>query len=246
MRFTSLSFLPENVRCLIQAGSYVGYVRIYYDKGRYGSRMFCKDAAKRYTEELKNALTTVIEVFCKEKNPDGKAQMLDFCKANGFDKTPAGYMGFACMAGSAFQIVVSELDGCFCRIYFYDRNEQQAEEQFAIWKTEHKTIKPARQEFMKNPCDVLDISECSDYPEELCGEDVYDCFYLLRNEETAVGFTCLKYQADREMLMEELHEYDRLREEYGKENYLRSASINSSTITLSELKDGTYILWESY
>ena len=58
-------------------------------------------------------------------------------------------------------------------------------------------------------------------PIELSGDDVYDMFYIFDTEE------------------------DMLREEYGKENYLRSASISIS-LHLKELMNGQYLLWESY
>lgn len=82
-------------------------------------------------------------------------------------------------------------------------------------------------------------------PIELRGEDVYDMLYIFDNEEEAINYISNKYLINKEEFLFELHEEDSMREEYGKENYLRSASINSS-IYLNEIMDGKYILWEAY
>lgn len=53
------------------------------------------------------------------------------------------------------------------------------------------------------------------------------------------------YPIDTNEFLLELHEEDSMREKYGKENYLRSASINIY-LYLHELMNGQYILWEAY
>lgn len=82
-------------------------------------------------------------------------------------------------------------------------------------------------------------------PDELAGEDVYDTLYVFNDEEEAINYISNEYPIDMEEFLLELHEEDYMREEFGKENYLRGASINSS-LCLSELMDGKYLLWEAY
>lgn len=82
-------------------------------------------------------------------------------------------------------------------------------------------------------------------PIELMGEDVYDTLYLFDNEEEAINYISNEYPIDKEEFLLELHEEDYMRDEYGKENYLRGACVNN-TIYLSELMDGKYLLWEAY
>lgn len=82
-------------------------------------------------------------------------------------------------------------------------------------------------------------------PIELRGEDVYDMLYIFDNEEEAINYISNKYSINIEKFLLELHEEDSMREKYGKENYLRSASINLS-LYLNELIDGQYLLWEAY
>ena len=45
-------------------------------------------------------------------------------------------------------------------------------------------------------------------------------------------------------MYKQLHEFDNMREEFGKENYLRGCNINDKC--LNELLNGSYIIWESY
>lgn len=82
-------------------------------------------------------------------------------------------------------------------------------------------------------------------PKELMGEDVYDTLYIFDNKEEAINYISDKYKINIDDFLSELHEEDYMREEYGKENYLRSASVNTS-IYLNELMNGQYILWEAY
>lgn len=82
-------------------------------------------------------------------------------------------------------------------------------------------------------------------PIELSGDDVYDMLYIFDTEEEAVNYIANEYPIDVDEFVSLLHEEDMLREEYGKENYLRSASISIS-LHLKELMNGQYLLWESY
>lgn len=82
-------------------------------------------------------------------------------------------------------------------------------------------------------------------PVELRGEDVYDMFYIFEDETEAIEYITEKYKKDKNSLISELYEEEFMREEYGKENYLRSASIEG-TLILSELMNGEYILWDAY
>ena len=82
-------------------------------------------------------------------------------------------------------------------------------------------------------------------PFELQGEDVYNMFFVFDNEEEAVNYVVDKYPVDKEKFLLELHEEDFMRNEFGKENYLRGTSFSTS-LNLRELLNGEYILWESY
>lgn len=85
----------------------------------------------------------------------------------------------------------------------------------------------------------------SEVPLELKGEDVYDTFYIFDDEKEAIDYIVDKYHIDKNLFVLELHEEDLMRNELGKENYLRCASV-SSALYLSELMSGEYILWEAY
>lgn len=52
------------------------------------------------------------------------------------------------------------------------------------------------------------------------------------------------YNSDKNIIYKELHEFDNMRKEFGKENYLRAYENNGHC--LSELINGKYIIWESY
>lgn len=136
MQFVNFNSLPKTIKGIVQKEDFVGYVRVYYSYGKYSSRLFFKGSAngtveeikkaeeigrKRYTEELQQALSTVCEILFEESNPGGRYEFYDFCKEHAFDKTEDGYMGYAYLAHSVFQIVVSESDSYFCRVYFYAR-----------------------------------------------------------------------------------------------------------------------------
>lgn len=109
------------------------------------------------------------------------------------------------------------------------------------------TLREFRDDFLKGTEKMASIQEYPEIPEELRGEDVYNTFYVFRNEEIAVDYVCEHYKVDRNALLEELHEEDSLRKEYGKEDFLRSAEIcHKNAYILSEMLDGTYILWEAY
>lgn len=84
-------------------------------------------------------------------------------------------------------------------------------------------------------------------PFELQGEDVYDMLYIFNNEDEAISYLVKEYNINKDLFYKELHEEDFMRNEFGKENYLRSASIDSiPSLILSELINGEYILWEAY
>ncbi|MBY6838761.1 hypothetical protein [Clostridium botulinum] len=89
------------------------------------------------------------------------------------------------------------------------------------------------------------LNDNFEIPVELRGEDVYDMFYIFDNEDEAIDYVVKKYKKDKNSLISELYEEDSMREEYGKENYLRGASIEE-TLILSELMSGEYILWQVY
>lgn len=82
-------------------------------------------------------------------------------------------------------------------------------------------------------------------PIELQGEDVYDMLCIFDDEYEAVDYLVKKYKVDRNSFILELHEDDFMRNELGKENYLRTVTI-SSALYLTELLNGEYILWKAY
>ncbi|WP_291567074.1 MULTISPECIES: hypothetical protein [unclassified Clostridium] len=82
-------------------------------------------------------------------------------------------------------------------------------------------------------------------PIELQGEDVHDMLCIFDNEDEAVDYIVKEYKVDRNSFVLELHEEDFMRDEFGKENYLRTASISSS-LHLTELMSGEYILWKAF
>lgn len=92
---------------------------------------------------------------------------------------------------------------------------------------------------------MIKLYENYEIPEELRGEDVYDMFYLFENENEAVKYIKTNYNLDINIFIKDLHEDDFMREEFGKENYLRSAKV-IDMIYLNELMNGNYILWEAY
>lgn len=108
-----------------------------------------------------------------------------------------------------------------------------------------KTLKEFREEFLNSNELIADISMFGDVPDELYGEDVYNHFLLFKNEKVAVDYICETYNLCRDVITKELHEEDSFREEFGKKNYMRSASV-SPALFINELDDGTYILWEAY
>lgn len=106
-----------------------------------------------------------------------------------------------------------------------------------------KSLEEFRKEFLNGNELIADISQYGDVPAEISDEDVYDYSLLFRNEEVAVNYICSNYNVSREELLSNLHEDDALREEYGKDKYLRSAVFEFSKC-INELYDGTYILWK--
>ena len=88
--------------------------------------------------------------------------------------------------------------------------------------------------------------DCFVIPFELSGEDVYDMLYIFKNEKEAVDYVVKTYNLDRDRIMSELHEEDRFRNKFGKENYLRSASVYNPDTFINELMSGEYILWIAY
>lgn len=137
MNFINYNELPQAVKDVIDKEDYIGYVRVYFRNGRYGSRLFFKGTSSgtieeitqaeamgrsRYTEEMQSALQTVCETLFEENNPNGKYELFDFCKKNKFEETEYAFRGFCYMAHSAFEIVVRKDDDYFCRVYFYRRD----------------------------------------------------------------------------------------------------------------------------
>lgn len=82
-------------------------------------------------------------------------------------------------------------------------------------------------------------------PTELMGEDVYELLYIFEDEKEAINYISKEYSIDIDNFLSELHEEDYMREEFGKENYLRGATVERDII-LSELMNGNYILWVAY
>lgn len=139
MKFMKLEDLPLATQKMIAKDDYVGYVRVYYRNG-YGSRLFFKDGAngtvakikeaeergkQRYTEEMRFAVQSVCEFLFDDSNPNGRYQLYDFCEANGFEKKEYGYEGYCYMAHSAFHVIVRTDDDYFCRVYFWDRKDEE-------------------------------------------------------------------------------------------------------------------------
>jgi len=92
------------------------------------------------------------------------------------------------------------------------------------------------------------MKKCEDnfkIPVELQGEDVYDMFYIFDNEDEAINYVVKEYNKNKDELISELYEEEFMREEFGKENYLRITTIEK-TLILSELMNGEYILWDAY
>ena len=83
-----------------------------------------------------------------------------------------------------------------------------------------------------------------DIPIDIQDEDVNEIFYIIDNESEALDLFCKIYDANRDEMYKQLHEFDNMREEFGKENYLRCCNINDKC--LDELLKGSYIIWESY
>lgn len=92
MRFINYNELPQAVKEIIDREDYIGYVRVYFRNGRYGSRLFFKGATSgtieeitqaeaigrsRYTEQMRSALQTVCETLFEENNQNGKYELFD-------------------------------------------------------------------------------------------------------------------------------------------------------------------------
>lgn len=94
------------------------------------------------------------------------------------------------------------------------------------------------------------MRKCDNYlkiPDELRGNDVYNMLYIFEDKNEAIDFIVKEYKVDKDLFLTELHEDDYIRDELGKENYLRSANVKfSCQLVLSELMNGEYILWEAY
>lgn len=93
------------------------------------------------------------------------------------------------------------------------------------------------------------MRKCGDnfpIPVELTGEDVYDMLFIFDDEREAVEYVVNTYGTDKEKLIAELYEDEGMRQEYGKENYLRGASVKGPETIISELMSGEYILWIAY
>ncbi len=108
-----------------------------------------------------------------------------------------------------------------------------------------KLLEEFRIEFLNSAELIADISQFCDVPPEISNEDVYDYSLLFKNEEVALEYCCKNYGVSRDQIEFELHEEDSLRKEFGKANYLRTAHIEFTTY-ISELNDGTYILWSAF
>jgi len=71
--------------------------------------------------------------------------------------------------------------------------------------------------------------------------------FIFENENEAIDYIVKEYNVDRDLFVLELHEEDYMRDEFGKENYLRSATVHLSLcLSLKELMNGKYVLWEAY
>ena len=83
-------------------------------------------------------------------------------------------------------------------------------------------------------------------PKELKGEDVYNTIFIFNNEEEAIDYVVKTYDTNKANLIAELYDDEEMRKKYGKEHFLRSASVKGSDIILSELMSGEYVLWTAY
>ncbi|WP_395546794.1 MULTISPECIES: hypothetical protein [unclassified Lacrimispora] len=108
-----------------------------------------------------------------------------------------------------------------------------------------ETLENFRKNFINSNYDIADISSYGDIPHELMGEDVYTYTFLFKNEEIMINYVMNTYNLSREDILMQIKEEETLREEYGKENYLRSVQIKIDLFA-SELLDGSYILWQAY
>lgn len=110
------------------------------------------------------------------------------------------------------------------------------------------TFEELRKDFIKRKASMLDIS-CGPVsiptPTELQEEDVYDTLMIFGNEQIAVNYCSENYGVSSIEIFKELHSEDSLRDEYGTDSYPRSSKIRDN-LHLRELKDGVYLLWESY
>ena len=101
--------------------------------------------------------------------------------------------------------------------------------------------------FKMSGVDKPDISNLSEIPSALSGEDVYDMSYLFKNEDIAIGY-CLQNSCKEdsyERIYKELHEDDTLMQS----GDIRSAQVyicDRSLCILSELPNGIFILWDTY
>jgi len=82
-------------------------------------------------------------------------------------------------------------------------------------------------------------------PQELQCDDVYDIYFIFDNEEEAVEYVLQNYSVDKEKLIKSLHEDDWIRDDFGKDNYLRSGRIEEY-LYITELINGEYVLVEYY
>lgn len=82
-------------------------------------------------------------------------------------------------------------------------------------------------------------------PDELKGEDVYQMYVLFKDENAALDYIVKDIGITRLKAYHQLHKEDSLRNEFGKEKYLRSTACTNNTY-VSELSNGMYLLWEEY
>ena len=93
------------------------------------------------------------------------------------------------------------------------------------------------------------MKKCEEHfkiPSEIAGEDVYDMLYIFKNEKEAVDYVVKTYNLDSNKIVNELYEEESFRNEFGKESYLRHATVCSPDTFISELMSGEYILWIAY
>ena len=69
-----------------------------------------------------------------------------------------------------------------------------------------------------------------DIPIDIQDEDVNEIFYIIDNESEALDLFCKIYNVNRDEMYKQLHEFDNMREEFRKENYLRSCNINDKCL----------------